>query len=123
MLVQTAFQLRQKKVPKPSRNSRGDVAEMLEDIANSIHGWSAGSKKRLEDAMDELSFYDYHQVCTSLMLLKVEIGLGGANSREPDDILSTLWQNVFPSCHLFFFPGAEYYIYIGFHRPNSPEVT
>ena len=84
MLVQTAFQLRQN-APKPSRNSRGDVAEMLEDIANSIHGWSAGSKKRMEDALDELSFYDYHQVCTSLMLLKVEIGLGGTNSREPDE--------------------------------------
>ena len=61
------------------------MAEMLEDIANSIHGWSAGSKKRMGDALDELSFYDYHQVCTSLMLLKVEIGLGGANSREPDE--------------------------------------
>ena len=56
---------------------RGDVAEIIEDIANSIHGWSEGSKKRLEDALDELSVYDYHQVCTSLMLLKVEIGLGG----------------------------------------------
>jgi len=64
-----------------------DVAETLEDIANSIHGWSEGSKKRLEDALDELSFYDYHQLCTSLMLLKVEIGLGGGQrfqSAAPD---------------------------------------
>lgn len=117
MLVQTAFQLRQN-APKPSRNSRGDVAEMLEDIANSIHGWSAGSKKRLEDAMDELSFYDYHQVCTSLMLLKVEIGLGGANSR------GTRWHPFYSLTECFsilsfvFFPGS-WILYLHWVSPSQ----
>ena len=88
----SAFQVRQKMVRSIFSNSRGDVAETLEDIANSIHGWSEGSKKRLEDALDELSFYDYHQLCTSLMLLKVEIGLGGTLRTT-----CTRWAGKFPT--------------------------
>ena len=84
--METHFNFGKKWSASQSTPFSGDVAEIIEDIANSIHGWSEGSKKRLEDALDELSVYDYHQVCTSLMLLKVEIGLGGRNA-SPDAIL------------------------------------
>lgn len=54
-----------------------DLLLILEDISNNVNGWSSPQRQVVEEALNELSVYDYRQLCTSLMLLSVEVGIGG----------------------------------------------
>lgn len=57
-----------------------DVLLILEDISSHVNGWSSAQMQRVDDAINQLCAYDYQILCTSLMLLSVEVGIGGRSS-------------------------------------------
>lgn len=57
-----------------------DVLLILEDISSHVNGWSSAQMQRVDDAINQLCVYDYQVLCTSLMLLSVEVGIGGRSS-------------------------------------------